>query len=59
LVKWGDIETLANTIIGKVFHKDGRQGRKSDRLTVSTQEFITYVQDMLRNRLAGELIDQE
>ncbi|KAK4445739.1 stage V sporulation K [Podospora aff. communis PSN243] len=54
-----DIETLANTIIGKVFQKEGEKGEKSDRLRVSTQEFIEYLKEMYRARLAGELIDRE
>ncbi|KAK0715383.1 P-loop containing nucleoside triphosphate hydrolase protein [Lasiosphaeris hirsuta] len=54
-----DIETLANTVIGKVFRREGKQGKKSDRLTVSTDELVSYLKDMLRARLAGELVDRE
>ena len=54
-----DIETLSQKIIGEVFMMEGRKGRKSARLQVSTRELIMFLQDMLRARLAGELQDRE
>lgn len=54
-----DIETLANTVIGKVYREEGKKGMKSERLILSTKDFIIYLQDMLRARLGGELIDRE
>ncbi|PKS07997.1 hypothetical protein jhhlp_006609 [Lomentospora prolificans] len=54
-----DIETLSRKIVGEVYMSEGRKGRKSTRLQVSTREMIVFLQDMLRARLAGELQDRE
>jgi hypothetical protein len=54
-----DIETLAKIVVGEVFRKEGKRGRKSARLQVSTDELIGFLQEMLRGRLAGELLDRD
>ncbi|KAK0666600.1 P-loop containing nucleoside triphosphate hydrolase protein [Cercophora samala] len=54
-----DIETLASMVVRGVYRQEGKQGRKSDRLIVSTQGLISHLQDMLRTRLAGELVDRD
>jgi hypothetical protein len=55
---WGngrDVETLAQSIIGEVYRREGQRGTKSKRLQISTKELIVFLQDMLRERLAGEM----
>lgn len=49
-----DVETLGQTIIGEVYRMEGMRGTKSKRLQVSTRELIVFLQNMLRERLAGE-----
>lgn len=54
-----DIESLADLIVGEVFRKEGMKQKASARLQVSTAELITFLQQMLRSRLAGELHDRD
>jgi SpoVK/Ycf46/Vps4 family AAA+-type ATPase len=49
-----DVESLARTVIAHVFRKQGRAAKKdraaSRPLTISTDELIQFLQDMLRER---------
>ncbi|TLD12337.1 uncharacterized protein PgNI_04951 [Pyricularia grisea] len=54
-----DIETLAAEIVGDVYCREGRRGKKSARLQVSTEELVGFLLEMLKGRRAGELVDEE
>ncbi|TLD22749.1 hypothetical protein PspLS_07611 [Pyricularia sp. CBS 133598] len=54
-----DIETLAAEMVGEVYCREGRNGKKSARLQVSTEELVKFLLEMLKGRRAGELVDEE